>query len=68
MFRVDEGPITIKGKRTDPLLRFFWSLLVLGVMGSLAQAQDVQVSALVDTDTLGVQDQLQLTISISGNP
>jgi hypothetical protein len=66
MFRVDEGPITIKGKRTDPLLLFFWSLLVLGVMGSLAQAQDVQVSALVDTDTLGVQDQLQLTISISG--
>ncbi len=31
-----------------------------------AHAQDVQVSASVSTDTLGVQDQLQYTVTVSG--
>ena len=59
-------PATIERKRKDQILFRFWSLLILGIMGHWAQAQDVQVSAHVNSDTIGVQDQLQLTVSISG--
>jgi hypothetical protein len=41
-------------------------IVVLGAMTIDAPGQDVQVSASVSTDTVGVQDQLQYTITVSG--
>ncbi len=45
------------------LLTSFAALVLVTVF---AQAQDVQVNASVSTDTIGVQDQFQLSITISG--
>ncbi len=42
---------------------FYTSLLALS---SIARAQDVQVRATASTDTIGLQEQFQLTITISG--
>lgn len=41
----------------------FW----LAALLSAAQAQDLQVTATVSTDTVGVQDQFQLTVTIVGS-
>jgi hypothetical protein len=41
------------------------ALLLAFAVDSLSQ--DVQVTATVDSETLGMQDQLQLTIRISGD-
>ncbi len=47
------------------------NLLVLGILGCLLSVtyvlgQDTQVSASVSTDTIGVQDQFQFTVTVSG--
>ena len=42
-------------------------LILLGLLLPAVQAQDVQVSAVLSTDTVGVQDQFQLTVTITGN-
>lgn len=41
-------------------------LATLLLVPSFARAQDVQVNASVSTDTIGIQEQLQYTISVSG--
>ncbi len=41
-------------------------LLMLTTL-SAAWAQDLQISATVDSDSIGVQDQLQLTVTVRGN-
>jgi hypothetical protein len=49
-----------------PALSLALSLLLLPVFLPRIQAQDLQVSATVSTDTVGVQDQFQLTITVTG--
>jgi len=46
-------------------LKFCLPLLAL-LFVSVAQAQDLQVQASIGTDTVGVNDQFQLTVTISG--
>jgi hypothetical protein len=47
--------------------RLHWLLpAALLAAAVLARAQDVQVTASVDADTIGTQDQLQLTVNLSG--
>jgi hypothetical protein len=46
-------------------LRWLLPALLLGA-ALLARAEEVQVTATVDADTVGTQDQLQLTVNISG--
>jgi hypothetical protein len=41
-------------------------IAILSLMAATARGQDVQVHASVSTETLGVRDQLQLTITVSG--
>jgi hypothetical protein len=44
-----------------------WLLALLSAFPAPATAQDVKVTASVSTDTIGVQDQFQLTITIAGS-
>jgi hypothetical protein len=47
--------------------RLLWLLPVaLLAAAALARSQDLQVTASVDADTIGTQDQLQFTVTISG--
>ncbi len=47
--------------------RLLWLVpVVLLVSTALARSQDLQVTASVDADTIGTQDQLQFTVTVSG--
>lgn len=47
--------------------RAFLIWLCVGAFPAGAQTQDAQVTATVSTDTVGIQDQFQLTVTITGN-
>jgi hypothetical protein len=44
----------------------FWLALIALPLVPIVQAQDLQVRASIGTDTVGVNDQIQLTITVSG--
>jgi hypothetical protein len=50
-------------------MRLFFGLMFIFVAGmpSVAWSQDAQVAASVSSDTIGLQDQLRFTISVSGS-
>jgi len=47
-----------------PAIILFWALAVPAMAADL---QEVQISATVSADTVGVQDQFQLTVRVSGS-